>query len=256
MRVLIVEDDAALALFLHKGLELDGHRVESVGDGESALSRQTSSSFDLVLFNLGLPRNNGVDVLVELRRRSQHTALLVLLERSDVAEKVRCLKLGVDDCLMKPFRFHELRARCNALLRRREQFANPLLSLRGIELNRIRREVIREGQRIELTAREFSLLEFLMQRPGQCCSRRELLQEVWQVCPETETNVVDVYVNYLRKKLCTFPMSIATDLTGDFQIETIRGEGYMVGSPKVKTWIKAATAEYRLSAVGKLRTRT
>jgi len=224
MQVLIVEDDSALGMFLQKGLTLDGHEVDVAVDGEAALDRLALHAVDLVVLDLGLPRKDGLEVLIELRERCQRTAVLVLTGRSNVEEKVKCLDLGADDCLLKPFSFHELRARCKALLRRREQFADPVLRYGGVELNRMNRKVTREGRQVELTAKEFSLLEFLLERRGRCCSRSELLKEVWQMAPDAGTNVVDVYINYLRKKLGS-----ASDRADEFVIETVRGAGYMVG---------------------------
>ncbi|HEY0263699.1 MAG TPA: response regulator transcription factor [Granulicella sp.] len=225
MKVLIVEDDAALGIFLQRGLRLDGHEVEWVSDGEAALAQLEAAPFDLVLLDLGLPRRDGMEVLVELRARCQRTAVLVLTGRADTTEKVRCLDLGADDCLHKPFSFHELRARCKALLRRNGQFADPVLRCGGVEIDRMTRKVTREGVSVELTGKEFALLEFLLVRRGQCCSRSELLREVWQMSPDAGTNVVDVYINYLRKKLG------ASERGEDgFQIETVRGEGYRVAT--------------------------
>ncbi len=224
MKVLIVEDDAALGLFLQKGLKLEGHDTEWVGDGEAALARLAIYSFDLVVLDLGLPRKDGLDVLVDLRRRCQRTAVLVLTGRSDVEEKVKCLNLGADDCLLKPFSFHELRARCKALLRRREQFADPMLRHGAVELNRMSHKVSCVGRPVELTGKEFALLEYLLERRGQCCSRSVLLREVWQMAPNAGTNVVDVYVNYLRKKLV-----LSEDESGNSVIETVRGAGYVIG---------------------------
>jgi DNA-binding response OmpR family regulator len=226
MRVLIVEDDAALGLFLQKGLKLEGHEVTLVGDGEAALVHAAEYRPELIVLDLSLPRKDGTEVLAELRGRFDETAVLVLTGRSQVEERVKCLNLGADDCLLKPFSFHELTARCRALLRRREQFADPVLRHRDVELNRMERRVIRNGRLVELTVKEFSLLEFLLMRRGQCCSRSELLREVWQMSPDAGTNVVDVYVNYLRKKLG------AASVDGDEScpvIETVRGEGYRMG---------------------------
>jgi len=238
MKVLIVEDDAALGLFLQKGLKLDGHEVEWAGDGELALTQLALRSFDLVVLDLGLPRKDGLEVLVELRGRCERTAVLVLTGRSDVEEKVKCLNLGADDCLLKPFSFHELRARCKALLRRREQFADPVLRHGGVELNRMSHKVTREGRAVELTGKEFSLLEYLLARRGQCCSRSELLREVWQMSPDAGTNVVDVYINYLRKKL-----GAPEDLAGNPVIETVRGAGYMMGGAGVSGARKPVRSE-------------
>lgn len=233
MQVLIVEDDAALGLFLEKGLKLEGHDVARVGDGEAALEHIRLHRPDLMVLDLSLPKKDGVEVLEELRGQIDDMAVLVLTGRSVVEERVRCLNLGADDCLLKPFSFHELTARCRALLRRRERYANPMLRLGDVELNRMERRVMRAGQNIELTVKEFSLLEYLMQRAGKCCGRGELLREVWQMSPDAGTNVVDVYVNYLRKKLGAATPGENGD--GHSVIETVRGEGYRVcGVPAKK----------------------
>jgi DNA-binding response OmpR family regulator len=241
MRVLVVEDDAALGLFLQKGLKLEGHDVAWVGDGESALQHAEEHRPDLIVLDLSLPKKDGTEVLAEMRGRYTGTAVLVLTGRSLVEERVKCLNLGADDCLLKPFSFHELTARCRALLRRREQFADPVLRHGDVELNRMDRRVTRNGRMVELTVKEFSLLEFLMLRRGRCCSRSELLREVWQMSPDAGTNVVDVYVNYLRKKLGA--ASVDGD-AGYSAIETVRGEGYQMGSMKKAA---ARTSEYPVS---------
>jgi DNA-binding response OmpR family regulator len=220
MRVLIVEDDAALGVFLQKGLKLEGHDVAWVGDGETALEEVEQFRPDLIVLDLSLPRKDGTEVLEELRARCDDTAVLILTGRSMVEERVKCLNLGADDCLLKPFSFHELTARCRALLRRRERYADPVLRHGEIELNRMRRRVTRSGEAVELTVKEFALLEYLLQRRGSCCSRGELLKEVWQVHAGIGTNVVDVYINYLRKKL---------DGAEGTLIETVRGKGYRIG---------------------------
>ena len=225
MQVLIVEDDAALGLFLQKGLKLEGHDVTWVGDGEAALVHAEQFHPDLIVLDLSLPRKDGTEVLAELRGRFDETVVLVLTGRSQVEERVKCLNLGADDCLLKPFSFHELTARCRALLRRREQFADPVLRHGDVELNRMGRRVTRNGQMVELTVKEFSLLEFLLMRRGVCCSRSELLREVWQMSPDAGTNVVDVYVNYLRRKLG----AASPEDTTFSVIETVRGEGYRMG---------------------------
>lgn len=244
MRVLIVEDDAALGLFLQKGLKLEGHDVAWVGDGEMGLRHVEDHRPDLVVLDLSLPRKDGTEVLEAMRGRFNETSVLVLTGRSQVEERVKCLNLGADDCLLKPFSFHELTARCRALLRRREQFADPVLRHGDVELNRMERRVSRNGRTIELTVKEFSLLEFLMQRRGRCCSRAELLREVWQMSPDAGTNVVDVYVNYLRKKLGAAGVD---EDAGPSVIETVRGEGYQMGGGLQKKTV-ARVGAYSVSA--------
>lgn len=223
MQVLIVDDDAALGLFLQKGLRLEGHEVEWVGDGQSAIEWIQEHRPDLVVLDLNLPKRDGIEVLEEMQGRLGDSAVLVLTGRSMVEERVKCLNLGADDCLLKPFSFHELTARCRALLRRKERFADPVLRYGEIEVNRMERRVMRNGVVVELTGKEFSLLEYLIQRQGRCCGRAELLERVWQMSPGAGTNVVDVYVNYLRKKLSA--ASTEKD-NGYTVIETVRGEGY------------------------------
>ena len=227
MRVLIVEDDAALGLFLQKGLKIEGHEVELAADGQLGLERALASEPDLLVLDLSLPRMDGMQVLEALEGRLSATSVLVLTGRNGVEDRVKCLNLGADDCLLKPFSFAELTARCRALLRRREQFADTTLRHGDIELNRMERRVKRDGRSVELTAKEFALLEFLMQARGRTCTRAELLREVWQMSPDAGTNVVDVYVNYLRKKLAAMRPDDCGGMDG--AIETVRGEGYALG---------------------------
>jgi len=229
MRVLIVEDDAALGLFLAKGLKLEGHEVDLAGDGQSGLERALEHRPDLMVLDLSLPQKDGMQVLEEMHGRFMETSVLVLTGRNALDERVRCLNLGADDCLLKPFSFSELSARCRALLRRREQFADPVLRVAGVELNRMDRSVSRDGVRVELTAKEFALLEYLMQARGRVCLRSELLRDVWQASPAAGTNVVDVYVNYLRKKLGAARQQSGLDFQEpDRVIDTVRGEGYVM----------------------------
>jgi DNA-binding response OmpR family regulator len=245
MRVLVVEDDCALGGFLLKGLQLDGHDVEWVEDGQLALDRMADRRPALLILDLSLPKKDGTEVLEALLGRFDGMAVLVLTGRCDLEVRIRCLNLGADDCMLKPFNLSELRARCRALLRRREQYADPVLRAGGLELNRIERKVMRDGQPVDLTMKEFALLEFLLQHRGLCCSRSELLREVWQMKADTGTNVVDVYINYLRRKLsAAYVMAhhigegsdesaggpTAGDLASEL-IETVRGEGYRLTEP-------------------------
>jgi DNA-binding response OmpR family regulator len=241
MRVLVVEDDCALGSFLVKNLATEGHEVELVEDGQLALDRMEERRPDLLVLDLSLPKKDGTEVLEALLGRFDEMAVMVLTGRSDLEVRIRCLNLGADDCMLKPFNFSELRARCRALLRRREQYADPVLRSGGLEMNRMERRVLRDGQLVDLTTKEFALLEYLLQRRGLCCNRSELLREVWQMKADTGTNVVDVYINYLRRKLAAAygrahqveqqAGLAAVDNLAVELIETVRGEGYRLLQP-------------------------
>lgn len=259
MRVLVVEDDNALGGFLLKGLKLEGHDVELVEDGQTALDRMAFRRPDLLVLDLSLPKKDGTEVLEALIGRFDGMAVLVLTGRSDMEVRIRCLNLGADDCMLKPFNFSELRARCRALLRRREQYADPVLRVGGLEMNRIERRVSRDGQPIDLTTKEFALLEFLLQRRGLCCSRSELLREVWHMKADTGTNVVDVYINYLRRKLAAAHLAarrgssqieeILVSEIGCELIETVRGEGYRLTEPATAFEASPAAAKKPVGSV-------
>jgi DNA-binding response OmpR family regulator len=250
MRVLVIEDDPALAVFLHKGLMLEGHDVDRAGDGEAGLEMAAQQAPDLVVLDLGLPRRDGTEVLEIMRRDFPSSLVLVLTGRSTVQERVRCLDIGADDFVLKPFSFHELMARCRALLRRRDRFADPILRFGGVELNRMEHTVHYEGTRVELTAKEFALLEFLMLRRGATCSRAELLSGVWRSTPEAGTNVVDVYITYLRKKLAT---AHPGDNVWNSAIETVRGLGYRLRDrrrvPRIEMPVPQVQADENQAAV-------
>ena len=243
MRVLVVEDDRALGVFLQKGLTYEGHEVEWVGDGDAAVERARHWTPDLVVLDLGLPQRDGHEVLAILSEESSRSSVLVLTGRGEVEERVRCLNLGADDFLPKPFSFQELTARCRAILRRRERYADPVLRWDDIALDRLRRTVERAGIPVELTGKEFALLESLMLRWGQTCSRAELLEQVWQLAPETPTNVLDVYVNYLRRKLG------AVSDAPTALIETVRGIGYRMAARPAELHAAAHLGPSHLAAV-------
>jgi len=233
MRVLVVEDDRALGAFLQKGLQVEGHRVDWVEDGDAAMLHAAAHHPDMVLLDLSLPRCDGMEVLAELRARHEDCVVLVLTGRNDLDARVQCLDAGADDYLQKPFSFYELAARCRALQRRRQRFADPVLRHGDLELHRIEHKVARGGRPVSLTAKEFALLEYLMLRRGECVSRSQLLADVWQMPTETGTNVVDVYINYVRRKL-------EGEETGQAGlIETVRGLGYRLGSEGKKPVVRA-----------------
>jgi DNA-binding response OmpR family regulator len=221
MRLLIAEDDRALAMFLTRGMEADGHRVRCAGDGAEALEAFRDDLPDLTILDLNLPVKDGEQALAEMRAVDAQLPVLVLTGRQEVDTRIRCLDLGADDLMVKPFSLHELRARCRALLRRKRE-ARLLLRVSDLELDRLDHTVRRAGELIWLTNKEFALLEHLMLHRGQCISRVELLDAVWNMEPAQTTNIVDVYVNYLRRKL--------KDPPPGFLLRTVRGQGYLVPS--------------------------
>ncbi|UWZ83145.1 response regulator transcription factor [Occallatibacter riparius] len=221
MRLLIAEDDRALGLFLTRGLEADGHRVRVAMDGASAAEAFRQDLPDLTILDLNLPVKDGELVLEEMRAVNDELPVLVLTARQEVETRVRCLDRGADDLMTKPFSLHELRARCRALLRRKRE-ARLLLRAGDLELDRMEHSARRNGECVTLTNKEFALLEHLMLNRGQCVSRVELLDSVWRMEPAQTTNIVDVYINYLRRKL--------KDPAPGHLIRTVRGQGYLVPS--------------------------
>ena len=227
MNVLIVDSDAALGMFLKKGLEVEGHCVGLAADGDAGLELALLGSFELLVLELNLPKRDGIDLLRGLREQGVDTSAIVLTARNALADRVQSFDLGADHFMTKPFSFSELTARCRNLVRKRESFANSVLRHKTIELNRMDRKVTCVGRAVELTVKEFALLEYLMLARGRTCSRSELLREVWRMSPDSGTNVVDVYVNYLRKKL-----GAGQAAEWDSVIDTVRGEGYALGNGK------------------------
>jgi len=182
-------------------VENEGHSTEWLLDPEAALEYAAENSPDLILLDLGIAGRDGLEVLTELRARGSDAVILVLTGRSDLQTRIQCLDAGADDCLLKPFSFLEFTARCRALLRRRWQGANSVLRHGELELQRIHHRVLYEERQINLTAKEFALLEYLMLHRGENVSRSELLSHVWKAEDNKGTNIVDVYINYLRRKL-------------------------------------------------------
>jgi len=220
MRFLVADDDPALGAFLARGLETEGHTVRLASDGQGAVETFLHETPDITILDLNLPRKDGTEVLRFVRSISEDIPVLILSARNDVETRVKCLDLGADDCMMKPFSLAELRARCRALLRRRRD-TNLVIRQGDLELSRIERTVNRGGTPVALTNKEFGLLEYLLLNRGRAVSRTTLLEKVWNMPTDASTNVVDVYVNYLRKKL------------GDYGttpiIQTVRGAGYAIG---------------------------
>ncbi len=218
MRILIAEDDAPLASFVKRGLEAEHYAVDTTADGEQARAMASEFDFDLVVLDLGLPRLDGISILRSVRTRKPSMPILVLTGRTRVEERVQCLDLGADDFLSKPFSFSELSARIRALLRRSRLPTESVLTVEDLKLDRVERRVERAGQRVELTSKEFALLEYLMRNAGRRVTRAMIIEHVWNLSFDTCTNVVDVYVNYLRRKI--------DDGSALRLIHTIRGVGY------------------------------
>jgi two-component system copper resistance phosphate regulon response regulator CusR len=221
MRVLIAEDDKPVASFVQKGLEAEQYAVDVAQDGDEAQFMVNQFDYDVAVLDLSLPRVDGLDVLKHIRESKPALPVLILTGRNRVEDRVKGLDLGADDYLTKPFSFSELSARVRALLRRAAQPAEVVLRVGDLELNRVERRVKRAGQAIELTPKEFALLEYLMRNAGRCVTRAMIIEHVWNLSFDTMTNVVDVYINYLRKKVDS---SHEPKL-----IRTVRGVGYHIG---------------------------
>jgi two-component system, OmpR family, copper resistance phosphate regulon response regulator CusR len=218
MRVLIAEDDPALATFVRKGLEAEHYAVDVTHDGEQARAMASELDYDLFMLDLNLPRLDGVTILRHLRPRKPSMPILVLTSRNRIEDRVQCLDLGADDYMGKPFSFAELSARIRALLRRSHLPAASVLAIADLKLDRVERKVERGGKRIELTSKEFALLEYFMLNAGRRVSRTMIIEHVWNLSFDTGTNVIDVYVNYLRRKV--------DDGFAPRLIHTVRGVGY------------------------------
>lgn len=222
MRLLVVEDEAKVAGFIRKGLEEEGYAVDVASDGRSGLRMALDRLHDLIILDVQLPGMDGIGVLREIRKAKVPTPVLLLTVRAAIEDKVLGLDSGADDYLTKPFAFQELVARVRALLRRRAEGDQTVLQVADLKLDPARRTVSRGDRKIELTAREFSLLDFFMRNPGRIVTRTTIAEHVWDYDFDSMTNVIDVYVNYLRKKI---------DSGHDLKlIRTIRGVGYMLSA--------------------------
>jgi two-component system, OmpR family, copper resistance phosphate regulon response regulator CusR len=196
MRILIAEDDEALARFVRQGLEGEHYSVDVLPDGEQARTAATEIEYDVVILDLNLPKLDGVSVLRYLRSKKPSLPVLVLTQRTRVEDRVQCLDTGADDYLAKPFSFSELSARIRALVRRSHLPSESVLVAADLRLDRVQRLVERAGRRIDLTGKEFSLLEYLMLNAGRRVTRSMIIEHVWNLTFDTTTNVVDVYINY------------------------------------------------------------
>ena len=220
MRLLLVEDEKKVASFVKKGLEEEGYAVDLAADGESGASMACDGVHDLILLDLNLPRKDGLAVLKELRQNKITTPVLLLTIRAAVEDRVLGLDTGADDYLTKPFAFQELLARVRALLRRGSGAEQPVIEVADLKLDPARRLVYRGEEKVELTAKEFTLLDYFMRNRDRVLTRTMIAEHVWDYSFDTSTNVIDVYVNYLRKK-------IDSDREPKL-IQTVRGVGYVL----------------------------
>jgi two-component system OmpR family response regulator len=218
MRILVVEDHSRMAALVGRGLDEAGYAVDTTGSGVDALWRATEFDYDAIVLDLRLPDADGFSVCAQLRERGRWAPILMLTARDAVADRVRGLDIGADDYLTKPFALAELLARVRALLRRGPHPRPVALDVGELSLDPATRLVQVGDQRVNLTAKEFALLEFFMRRPGQVLSRTEILQHVWDFAYDGDSNVIDVYVRYLRQKI--------DRPYGSNRLQTVRGSGY------------------------------
>ncbi len=223
MRLLVIEDEQKVANFIKQGLEEEGYAVDHAADGASGLQMALEGLHDVIVLDVMLPKLDGLSVLQQLRQETITTPVLLLTVRATIEDKVLGLDAGADDYLTKPFAFEEFVARVRALLRRRAETAPPVLRVADLTLDPARRVVSRGDQKIELTPREFALLDYFMRNPDRVLTRTMIANRVWDYSFDAATNVIDVYVNYLRKKIDTGHEPKL--------LHTVRGVGYVLKVP-------------------------
>ena len=220
-RILVVEDEAKIANFLKRGLAEEGYEVDLAQDGREGLEAALAEAYDLVVLDIGLPEMDGMEVCRNLRAKGRQTPIIFLTARDSVHDKVLGLDLGADDYLTKPFAFEEFLARVRSLLRKAQQKADTRLRIADLVIDTKTRKVERGGRPIELSTKEFALLQYLMENRGAVLSRLDISDKVWDIHFDTTTNVIDVHINRLRKKVDQdWPVKL---------IQTVRGAGYTLG---------------------------
>jgi DNA-binding response OmpR family regulator len=222
MKLLLIEDETKIARLLKKGFQDEGYEVDVSIDGDDGLERAAAGKYDAIVMDLRIPKRDGLSVLRELRSRNVTTPVMILTARGEVRDRVEGLGLGADDYMSKPFAMDEVVSRVRALIRRVTGESVTLYKVGNLAINLLTREVTRAGRKIELTNREFRLLEHLMRIPGQIVTRNQLIERVWEYHFDPGTNLVDVYIQRLRRKI---------DDAGEGKlIHTIRGVGYTVNA--------------------------
>lgn len=220
MRILYVEDQETLAEITAKRLRKEGYSVDTCGDGREALSYIDACAYDVILLDILLPGMNGIEVLQYIRAQKQIVPVLMLTAKDSIGDRVEGLDSGADDYLVKPFSYEELSARIRALLRRQAEEKRPEIVVADLTMDTARRQVFRAGEEIPLTAKEYSLLECLMRNAGLVLTRDQIIEHVWDFDFDSDSNIVDVYIRYLRRKI---------DKAHEKKlIHTIRGSGYAI----------------------------
>ena len=220
MRILVIEDDKKVAGFIKKGMEEETYAVDVAYDGEDGLYLGEQNQYDMIILDLMLPKLNGLEVLTRLRKKKVNTPILLLTAKGEVEDKVDGLNKGADDYLTKPFAFSELLARIRVLLRRGKVETKTVLQCNDLTLDLLSHKVKRKGVDIDLTSKEYSLLEYFMRNQGRVLTRTMIAEHVWDYNFDTFTNVIDVYINHLRKKIDkTHPKKL---------VHTLRGVGYVM----------------------------
>lgn len=218
MRILVVEDEKKVASFIRKGLEEEGYTVDLAHDGEEGVLKATSSTYDLILMDIMMPKKDGLTAIKEIREKNISAPILCLTAKDTVEDIVTGLGSGSDGYVTKPFAFAELIARCRALIRRKSQDRGAEIFFADLRLDPVSHKVWRSGNELELTSKEYGLLEYFMLNPNQVLTRTMIAEHVWDYTFDSFTNIIDVYVNYLRKKV---DQNYETKL-----IRTVRGVGY------------------------------
>jgi len=218
MRILIVEDEKKVADFIKRGLKEEGYAVDCAYDGEEGFFLAHENDYDLIILDLMLPKLDGLTLCGKLRAEKKNTPIIMLTARDSVQDKVKGLDAGANDYLLKPFAFEELLARIRAVLRVKNTASSTVLKVGSLALDMITHKVTRDSKTIDLSSKEYALLEYLMRNPGAVVTRTMISEHVWDINFETFTNVIDVYINYLRNKI---DQGFKTKM-----IHTVRGRGY------------------------------